>query len=383
LKSLDDHNQVVLVLLDLTAAFDTIDHKILLNRLEKRFGITGNALKWFTSYLQDRTQVVCVKSGMSESTKLVCGVPQGSGLGPILFTLYASPIEDIILKHSLDLMLYADDTQIYLSCKNAIQSVISIENCVDDIRKWMFENRLVLNDGKTELIHFKSKFRNSNSLSNIQVGDITVDSSQSVRNLGLYMDQHCTMSQHVSNTCRSASFALHRIGKIRNILDSTSTERLIHAFVTSRLDYCNSLLYGINDKHISRLQILQNSAARLVTRTRKYEHITPVRRDLHWLPITARIEFKILTLVFRILTNQAPSYLSELVTVHVPARATRSASEARLEPGRYFQKTFGARAFYHVGPKLWNDLPHTIRLAPSLSSFKTALKTHLFHQHYA
>ena len=109
------------------------------------------------------------------------------------------------------------------------------------------------------------------------------------------------MSNHILKLCQCASFALHRIGRISNVLDRSNTERLVHAFVTSRLDYCNSLLFGIEDKYLCKLQLLQNSAARLVTRTKMHEHITPVRRELHWLPIYARMNFKILLFVYKIL----------------------------------------------------------------------------------
>ncbi|PIK43405.1 putative RNA-directed DNA polymerase from mobile element jockey-like [Apostichopus japonicus] len=148
LVSMDNHKECILVLLDLTAAFDTIDHDILLQRLEHRFGINGTALKWFDSYLRGRTQRVCIDNCYSDDEPLFCGVPQGSGLGPILFTLYTSPLEDIILANDIDFMLFADDTQLYFSCKNLSDWKFIPEKCIDDIREWMAANRLVLNDSK-------------------------------------------------------------------------------------------------------------------------------------------------------------------------------------------------------------------------------------------
>ena len=382
LRSLDNHKEVLLVLLDQTAAFDTIDHAILLHRLEHRYGITGSALAWFKSYLSGRVQTVTVDGATSEACDLDCGVPQGSGLGPILFTLYASPLEDIITRHELDLMMFADDTQLYMTCDRAVDSVSKVELCVDDIKSWMISNRLVLNDSKTEVMHIRSKFKKTAELCSIRIGGTEVETSMSVRNLGVFLDSRSNMSSHVSKVCQTASFALHRIGRIRNILDTTSTERLVHAFVTSRLDYCNSLLFGIEDKHISKLQLIQNSAARLVACMKKHEHITPVRRDLHWLPIPARIDFKILLFVYKILHDQAPSYLSDLVSVRAPQRALRSAAAPTLEPTDWEQKTFGYRSFSNAAPTLWNVLPKHIRLAPTVTSFKSALKTHLFRMHY-
>ena len=177
-------------------------------------------------------------------------------------------------------------------------------------------------------------------------------------------------------------WALYRIGRVRKILDRTNTERLIHAFVSSRLDYCNSMLHMIDSKLSNRLQLLQNSAARLVTLTKKHEHITPVLFNLHWLPIYQRCKFKILLLTFKILHGKAPIYLSELITLSVPVAGLRSGDEIRFDESRYPCKTYNRRAFSIAAPELWNALPPHIRALPTLSAFKSALKTHLFRQHF-
>ena len=181
---------------------------------------------------------------------------------------------------------------------------------------------------------------------------------------------------------KSASFVLNRIGRIRNVLDSKATERLIHAFITSRLDYCNSMYIHLPDYLINRLQHIQNSAARLVTRTRKHEHITPVLQKLHWLPVIHRIDFKVLMLTYKCLHGQAPTYLSDLLVVTKPSRLTRSANATKLVEPRYNQEHYGKRAFSVAAPRLWNSLDVSVRNAPSLSSFKTQLKTHLFRKAY-
>ena len=382
LTSIDQKKDVILVLLDLSAAFDTIDHSILLNRLETRFGIKGLALKWFQSYLEGRSQCVCFDDILSEPSYLTCGVPQGSVLGPVLFTHYCSPLEDIIRKHNLDFMIYADDTQIYLTCESALDCKSAIEDCISDIRAWMYNNRLVLNEGKTEAIHFHSKFRESEPLLNLSVGDSVVNTCNSVRDLGFYFDDVVSLSNHVAHICKSVSFALYRIGRIRKFLDRTSTERLIHAFVTSRLDYCNNMLHNLPSCLTNRLQLLQNSAARLVTLSKKHEHISPILSELHWLPVYQRSKFKILVFTYKILHDQAPLYLSELITRSVPTRVTRQASEVRLIEPRYGTEFYGSRAFSVAAPRLWNQLPNTIRTKPTLDSFKSALKTHLFLQHF-
>jgi hypothetical protein len=383
LTSIDKGKEVVLVLLDLSAAFDTIDHRILVSRLSNDYGITGVVLSWFESYLSGRFQSVSIGNVSSSQSPLLFGVPQGSILGPVLFTLYTAPLETIIRSYGLDFMLYADDTQLYLTCSKAKDNVSIIEDCVNNISNWMKENKLAMNNEKTEVIHFHSKFRSTEVLNHLQVAESLVFTAQSVRNLGAYFDSVLSFEFNVSKICQSISFSLYRIGRIRKFLSRTDTERLIHAFVSSRLDYCNSLLYNIPTPLIRRLQLLQNSAARLVTRTRLNEHITPILRDLHWLPVYQRTKFKILVIVFKILHGQAPLYLCDLLTLWTPTRTTRQAtSELRFIEPTYCTEYYGSRSFSVAAPRLWNKLPLAIRTAPTIDSFKSSLKTFLFREHF-
>ncbi|KAK6172687.1 hypothetical protein SNE40_016298 [Patella caerulea] len=282
--ALDKQKDVILLLLDLSAAFDTIDHGILIDRLRCRDGIDGTALELLNSYLKGRTQRVVIGSVVSESKPLHFGVPQGSVLGPVLFSLYLALIEDVISRHGLNCVIYADDTQLYIVCDSRTDTSCTarVEACVDEIRHWMRANMLALNDDKTELVWFSSKYkRDTGASGDVRMGDITVHPSETVRDLGVMIDSGGTLETHVTSLCRSESHALWRIGKLRKILDLQTTEKLIHAFVTSRLDYCNSLLFGLPSKQIKKVQLLQNSAARLVTRTKMRVHITPVLYSLH------------------------------------------------------------------------------------------------------
>ncbi|XP_070556586.1 uncharacterized protein [Ptychodera flava] len=373
--ALNDKKDVVLVMLDLSAAFDTVDHEVLLHRLQFRFGITGTALSWFRSYLNNRTQCVKVGSATSSSTHMKSGVPQGSVLGPILFTLYTAPLEDIIVQHGLNHMLYADDTQIYVVCNKPDEVQGSIEVCVDDIRAWMKSNMLILNDDKTEVVQFSSGLRSDVvKLPSLRIGEFDIAPSATVRNLGVTLDQSGSMCDQISHICRNGFYALSRIGKIRQLLDKSTTEKMVHAFITSRLDYCNGLLYGINKIQLQRLQSLQNAAARLISRTRKFDHITPVLIDLHWLPVEARIKFKIMLTVYKVIHRVAPLYLIDLIELYTPARDLRSADSLRLVPpyGK-FNKSYGQKAFSVSAPSLWNSLPAEIRNATSVDCFKRQL----------
>ncbi|KAL0153117.1 hypothetical protein M9458_051573 [Cirrhinus mrigala] len=224
----------LLVLLDLSAAFDTIDHDILIDRLQNYAGIQGQALKWFRSYLSDRYHFVYLNGESSQLSPVKYGVPQGSVL--------------------------------------------------------------------------------------------------------------------------------------------------VHAFMTSRLDYCNALLGGCPASSINKLQIVQNAAARVLTRSRKYDHITPILKSLHWLPIRFRISYKIALLTYKALNGLAPAYLTSLLPRYNPSRSLRSQNSGLLVVPRIAKSTKGGRAFSHLAPKLWNSLPDNVRGSDTLSLFKSRLKTHLFSQ---
>ena len=212
--ALDDHSDVVLILLDLTAAFDLVDHSILLSRLESRYGVSGTVLNWFKSYLHQRLQSVKVGDSLSSVFELCGGVPQGSVLGPILFTLYVAPIEDIISEHGLNYAVYADDTQLYIRVGkplDMVNAIIRLQHCIATIIEWLNANKLVCNTSKTEVIQFCSKFINHQHLQTINIAGSEISFSSSVRNLGVIFDQNLTMTHHVNNACKSAWFSLKRI----------------------------------------------------------------------------------------------------------------------------------------------------------------------------
>ena len=315
LRAVDRHQEAILVLLDYSAAFDTIDHQTVIRRLRERYGINGTPLRWFKSYLTGRKQSVDIGGVLSDPRVLMEGVPQGSVFGPTIFSMYTAPIGDIISAHGLDHMTYADDTQIYLILNQSDRSnaISSLEKCICDVKSWSIRNKLMFNDSKTEVVHLSSKFKKSPSFPKISIGDLTIDISNSAKSLGVIIDNTLQMKAHIKGIVRAASFAIYRIGQLSKYLDRCSIERLVHAFVSSRLDCCNSLLYGLPVGEIAKLQRVQNAAARLVSRTKKHEHISPVLHDLHWLPIRHRIAYKIALLTFKSIHGMSPDYITELI----------------------------------------------------------------------
>ena len=386
LRGLDQNQEAALVLLDLSAAFDTIDHQILLERLEKRYGIRSTALSWFQSYLSNRTQSVVIGGSVSNPRELVYGVPQGSVMGAPLFTFYSAPISDVIKSHNINHIMYADDTQLYLLFHPSEReaAINKIEKCITDIKTWAVANKLQFNDKKTEVLHITSRFKDSDKLQAVKIGNTDVTVCSKARNLGVVFDEHLTFNDHISSVLRSGWACIYMLGKIRRYLDRACAERLVHAFITSRIDSCNSLLSDLPSNQIDRLQRLQNAAARLIMLRKRRDHITPILADLHWLPVCQRIKYKILLLVFKCFHGLGPSYLTCLIKPYIPTRTLRSSSKhlLQLPSVRPRTVTYGARAFALYGPRLWNDLPMNIRSTSSLNVFKNSLKTFLFSQYY-
>ena len=331
-----------------------------------------------------------IGSTLSDNCKLLFGVPQGSVLGPILFTIYTTPLGRIIRQHGLTFHLYADDTQLYIAFKpsdntSRVDAISRIEACVEDIKIWMRNNFLKLNEDKTELIVITSKDTICEKLNiSLNIGGCNITHNTSAtRNLGVLFDTTCSLKPHVSKICSSINYHLYSIGKIRKYLDIPTTQKMINATVTSRLDYCNSLLFGVPVYLVNKLQRCQNNAARIISLLPKSSHITPIRKELHWLPVQQRIHFKVLLLTYKCLNGEGPLYLSKLLCPYVPSRQLRSEDKQLLVVPKYRLSKFGKRSFSYAAPSLWNTLPLDIKLSPSVDAFKNRLKTHLFRIAYS
>uniref|UniRef100_A0A3P8P5K8 Reverse transcriptase domain-containing protein n=1 Tax=Astatotilapia calliptera TaxID=8154 RepID=A0A3P8P5K8_ASTCA len=374
----DSQKLSVLVLLDLSAAFDTVDHAILLNRLKHMVGLSGAVHNWFTSCLSDRSFMVSMDTCFSKIHKMTCGVPQGSVLGPVLFNLYMLPLGSVIRRHGVNFHSYADDTQLYISVSpDDTRQMDALFNCILDIRSWMAENFLQLNQDKTEVLIVGPEAQREKLLSKLEA--FSLCPSLQVKNLGVIFDSELGFIPHVKHVTKIGFYHLKNIARVRPILSRANTEMLMHAFITSRIDYCNALLSGLPKKNISPLQLLQNSAARVLTKTRGRAHITPVLESLHWLPVCFRIDFKVLLLVFKCLNGLGPSYLSDLLLPYEPSRTLRSSGTGLLIVPKVRTHTHGEAAFQWYGPRLWNSLPEELRAAENVHVFKNRLKTHLFN----
>ena len=386
LISLDKGQATLLVTLDISAAFDTVNHKMLLDRYRDYFGIDGLALKWLASYLTERQQAVKIGSEQSTSKPLECGFAQGSVLGGPKYNMFSSPIEELIDLHQLDSKSYADDTNLYQSfiIKNGITLPVSqIEACLDDVSRWMIRNRLKLNTDKTEVILFLPKSQMKVfplETLKIRVGSDIICPSIKMKSLGVTFDSTMTMEQHISSVTRSAWYQLRRITRVRSKITRTVAETLVNSLVTTKLDYCNSVLAQLPAKTVKKFQRLQNAAAKTICKLRKYDHVTPSLKQLHWLPVNVRSTFKVLILTYKSLNGKAPDYLAELLNNEWNLRSSTAITLRTVSNPR---TNYGKRAFSHLAPYLWNQLPADIRSSETLIIFKKRLKTHFFNLSYS
>ena len=305
----------------------------------------------------------------------------------MLFTMYIKPLSAIIDSHSIIHHSFADDLQLQMSAPHIEYLSYSTQSCISDVKAWATANMLKLNDNKAELMLVTSKrTKHLHSLPNsITIGNAQITFKQSVKNLGFTLDCHLTMNAHVTNIARTCYFELRRLASIRRFLTSTATATLVSAFVSSRIDYCNSLLFGSTHYVTSHLQRIQNYAARAISRLPKSSSITTHLKSLHWLPVKVRSNYKIACLCYHCHSSTAPSYVADMLhrkPLHTRNTHSSSYTMPHLTRPEHSKATLGDRSFSFASSSVWNSIPNDVKCAPSLSSFKSRLKTYLFRSVY-
>ena len=377
LVGVDNKFGVVVMIVDLSAAFDTVDHALLLNMLQFKYHITGSALKWLKSFLSGRTQRVRVGDGLSESLVVVFGVAQGSVLGPLLFNMYCSSISDVFSSCGFDSMGYADDNigiRVFpaLSSLSIFDDVVP--NCLQAVKQWADKHFLKLNASKTKVMVFgNSTFMSDFNLHTFRNFDNTIiQISTEMRLLGVSLDPTLSLDCYVSEIISAVNLTLRNIRSIRKFLNKKAVETLVHSLITSKLDSCNALFMRLTKKNLSKLQLLQNAALRCVVDIPPHAPLSHHYAELHWLHVEKRIYFKYITVIFKCLNNIAPVQLASKLKL-------RCAFQMVLETNTFAPSSnWGRRSFTYMAPRCWNALPMDLRIITNIEQFKSKLKQYLF-----
>ena len=372
---LDSKSCCVLLLLDLSAAFDTVDHEKLLSILYNEIGLRGTVLNWFRSFLSNRMQSTSVKGSRSNSSHMKYGVPQGSVLGPVLFNIYIRNFIQLLRKAGFVVHGYADDHQALTGFRIEFQFqtlAYSLPRCLNLITDWMTSHFLKLNAGKSNLLVFSPKnLKDKIFFDRVYLGNnIFIPVSLDAMNLGVKLDSELSFSKHIGMILSQSYRMISSIGRIKSYLTVNDLRCLVQCVIVSKIDNCNSLFYGINEYEIAKLQKLQNSCARLIYNRKRSDHVSDLFVELHWLPVKQRILFKILLFVYKIFLNACPVYMKDCLTV--------IDYNNRILKVNRVNTAYGERAFSNCAPKLWNALPEYIRKSNTIKFFKGQLKHYFF-----
>ena len=322
-KALDDNKLVGVVMVDLSKAFDMVNHSALLKKME-RYGVRGQELRWFHNYLSGRQQRVCLGEEKSGWTDIKKGVPQGSILGPLLFTIYVNDLPKTIGK--CDMKQYADDTTIYHAASSASKLGVELEKDVKSVAEWVEKNGLKLNMKKTQLLLLGRKGR-AHELQDIRVtlSGERLPRREKVKCLGIWIDDGLTWREHIQALRRKCFCGLAKLRRLRDVLPMTTKKKIYNALVLPHLDYC-SVVWQECAKDLQRkLEQIQNYGMRLILSKPPRTPCADLRKILKWVPLTERRKQSRLALVHRCINKHGPAYMRNVFRTNEEAgcRTTR------------------------------------------------------------
>jgi len=356
----------------------TVDQEKLIDILKNEIGIEGTALRWFRSYLTERTQRVKINDDYSKQVNLLYGVAQGSVLGPPLFNIYIRSLYHYIKPLLYQIFGFADDHQLMKAFVPAqqVKAFDDIEKCLNMINTWMNEFFLCLNANKTKILVISPpSLRDSIILRGTFIDNVCIRFVHSAKNLGVVLDETLTFDEQVKRVVKSCICIIKKIAEIKSFLSPEQLKTVVCASVLSKLDYCNALYFGITKARMKKLQSVQNSAVQLIRKKINKQEVSTAEllKEFHWLPVKKRVSFKLMLIVHKCLLGKAPKSLQEMMVKGGSLR-TKKLEERRCNG------EMGERSISVAGPKLWNLLPLDIRIEDDTDEFKNKLKTFLFRE---
>ena len=374
----DQKKPTIVLLLDLSAAFDTVDQGKLLTILKEELGIDGIALNWLRSFLTGRTQRVKINDSYSDVVNLEFGVAQGSVLGPPLFNIYIRSLYRHIQPSLFKIFGFADDHQL-LKTFVPLKQVTAFDDickCLAMITSWMNEYFLCLNATKTKiLVICPPSIRDLIVLRGTVIDNVCIRFVQHAKNLGVILDEVLSFADQVRSVVKSSIGMVKKIAEIKSFVTEEELLTVVCACILSKIDYCNAVYYGITQDLLKKLQSVQNSAMHLIRKRTNQQDIptSELFRKYHWLPVKKRIVYKMMLIVHKCLLGKAPESLCNMFSLGASARTKKL-----VEPACCGE--MGERSFSVAGAKLWNLLPIDVRVEDDTEEFKTKLKTFLFRE---
>lgn len=377
ITNIDNRKLVGAVMLDFSAAFDVIDHDLLIGKLEC-YGFTRTAVSWIKDYLTGRKQRVFFNGSLSDVKDIYCGVPQGSCLGPLLFSIFTNDLP--LCTKNTNVVMYADDTTLYCAATSANELTVTINNTLIDVYNWVESNKLVLNIVKTKSIVFGSRHLLANKPQlNLVIGTTIIQQVKTIKLLGLTIVSSLSWSDHIDNIVSKMGRGIGMTRKCSSYLTPTILKQVIHSLVLSHLEYCPVIWSSATKKDLQKLQVAQNKAARLALSCSIHTSTKQMHSCLSWLTVVKKVSLSLLMFLRSVISSDIPAGFAErLVSVsNKHGYSTRGASKGHLalpKPRTNLLKhTISYRSI-----SIWNSLPkYIISSVNSKYTFKKHVKKHL------
>ena len=401
-ESIDNKKFGCGIFIDLRKAFDTVNHEILLTKLE-HYGVRGILLKWFESYLTDRKQYVFYNGESSDLKCITCGVPQGSVLGPLLFLIYINDLPNVSDK--LKFFLFADDTNIYFECDNLLTMERVINKELEQLNLWLNVNRLALNISKTNFVIFHTFNKTLHHNVTLKINKKAIMQKDYIKYLGVIIDCHLNWKHHILNVSKKISRSIGVMYKLREFMNTKMLKSIYYSLIYSHLVYAIQVWGSACDTELNKILILQKKAVRMITNNDQYPLVpgplipsNPIFSELEILKVKDVFKLYVSKFIYSCLFRITPSIFWDWFTMNHTVHTYNTVSNTNINMKNFFEienvtvtniihtqgsnlVNYGGKLLKVAGPILWNSLPISVRDAESLYSLNKLLKKYLIDQY--